>query len=201
MGLRREEPTTNLSSNIPYLAQTALRTSSSGSGSSNERLLCLPLHQHMTSVNSDDYRKRRSIARAPLLRRSITLSCSFSPTDALLVDCSFLCIFYRAGVVTSLSFPICFYICLANHSAVSKPHPTEGAEKYAGCGFPGSCKVCCAVCTPLCAGRCAPCLCCSLFFCCRDFAFSNDHYLFLRNKQNAYEHIHPPHSMTCAYLA
>ena len=50
------------------------------------------------------------------------------------------------------------------------------------------------------AGRCEPCLCCSLFFCCRDFAFSNGHELFLRNKQNAYEHTQPPH-MTRAYLA
>ena len=65
---------------------------------------------------------------------------------------------------------------------MSKPHPAEGAEIHADCGFPGSCKVCCAVCTPLCAGRCAPCLCCSLFFGCRDFAFSNDHDIFLRNK-------------------
>ena len=32
-----------------------------------------------------------------------------------------------------------FYICLANHSAVSKPHPTAGDEIYAGCGIPGYC--------------------------------------------------------------
>ena len=54
------------------------------------------------------------------------------------------------------SFPTLLYICLTNHTAVSKLHPTEGAEIFACCGFPGSCKVCCAVCTPLCAGRCAP---------------------------------------------
>ena len=96
-----------------------------------------------------------------------------------------------------------FYLSLANHSAVSKPHPTEGAEIYAGCGILGGCKMCCAVCTPLCAGRCAACLCFSLFFCCRDFAFSNIHDIFFRNKQNAYEYIHPPHvpHMTRAYLA
>ena len=86
-----------------------------------------------------------------------------------------------------------FYFCLANHSVVSKPLPTEGAEIYAGCGIPGCCRVCCAVCTPFCAGRCAACLCCSLFFRCRDFAFSNVHDIFLRNKQSAYEHIHPPY--------
>ena len=76
-----------------------------------------------------------------------------------------------------------FHLCLANHSAVSKPHPTEGDEIYAGCGIPGCCEVCCAVCTPLCGGRCAACLCCLLFFCCRDLAFSNVYDMFLRNKQ------------------
>ena len=58
------------------------------------------------------------------------------------------------------------YICftyLANYSAVSKPHPTEGSEIYTGCGNPRCDKVCCAVCTPLCAGRCARRLCCWLF--------------------------------------
>ena len=76
-----------------------------------------------------------------------------------------------------------FYLRLANHSAISQPHPTEGAETYAGCGVPRCCNVCCAVYTPLCGRRCAACLCCPLFFCCRDFAFSNVHDIFLRNKQ------------------
>ena len=75
-----------------------------------------------------------------------------------------------------------YILCLANPSAESKPHPMEGAEVYAGCEIPGSCKVCCVVCTPLCAGRCAPCM-RSLFVCCRDFAFSKNHDIFLRNKQ------------------
>ena len=77
-----------------------------------------------------------------------------------------------------------FHLRLANHSAVSKPHPTEGDGLYAGCGIPGCREVYCAVCTPLCGGRCAACLCCSLFFCGRDFAFPNVHDMFLRNKQN-----------------
>ena len=47
-----------------------------------------------------------------------------------------------------------FCICLANHSAVSKPHPTEGTEIYTGCGNPRCYKVCFAVCS-LCAGRCS----------------------------------------------
>ena len=100
--------------------------------------------------------------------------------------------------------PTFFYICVANHSVVSKPHSTEVTEIYAGYGFPGWCKVCCAVCTPLCAGRCAPCLCCSLFFCCRDFAFSNGHGIFLEiNKTRTNTSIHltcVPH-MTRAYVA
>ena len=41
------------------------------------------------------------------------------------------------------------YICIANHSAVSKPHPTEGAEIYAGCGCPGSCVKCAVRCARL----------------------------------------------------
>ena len=64
LGSRREEPTTNSSSNIPCLAHIVLRTAAAaaaaaGSGSSNERMLCEPLHQHLTSVNSEDYRERR----------------------------------------------------------------------------------------------------------------------------------------------
>ena len=55
------------------------------------------------------------------------------------------------------------------------------------------------MCTPLCYGRGAPCLCCSLFFCCRAFTFFNGHDLFLRNMQYAYEHIHLSH-MTRDYL-
>ena len=157
-GLRRQEPTANSSGNIPHLAHIVLRTAAAaGSGSSNERMLCESLHQHLTSVNSDYYRERQCIERAPPHRRSKTLSYLFGSTDALLAVCSFLCLFYRAGVATSLSFPTFFYIGLANHNAVRKPHPTEGAEIYAGCGFPGSCKECGAVCTPLCAGRCTPC--------------------------------------------
>ena len=105
MGLRREEPTTNSSRSIPYLAYIVLRTvvAAADSGSSNERLLCEPLHQHVTSVNSEDYRVR-CIARAPLLGRCKTLSYLFGPMDALLAVCAFLCLFYRACVVTSLSF-------------------------------------------------------------------------------------------------
>ena len=77
-----------------------------------------------------------------------------------------------------------FYSCLANHGAVSKPHPTEGDEIFAGCRIPGCCGVCRAVCTPLCRGRCAAYLCCLQFFCCRDFVFSNVHdMVVLRNKQ------------------
>ena len=73
-------------------------------------------------------------------------------------------------------FPSCyhgpfFYMCLANQSVVSKPHPTEGAEIYTGCGIPRCYKVCCTVCTPLRAGRCAHCLYCSLFFRCLDCSF------------------------------
>ena len=105
-----------------------------------------------------------------------------------------MCIFFRADVVALFRLPTFFYICVANHSVVSKPHSTEVTEIYAGYGFPGWCKVCCAVCTPLGAGRCAPCMCCSLFLRCRHFAFSSGHDLFLRNIQNAYEHIHPPHT-------
>ena len=97
-----------------------------------------------------------------------------------------------------------FYLRLANHSAVRKLHPTEGAEIYASCGIPACCKVCCAVCTRarrsvLVVAHPA----CALFFRCRDFDFSNGHDNFLRNKPNAYEHIHPPYvpHMTGAYLA
>ena len=69
----------------------------------------------------------------------------------------FFCQFFRAGVLTSFNVPS-FYIFLANHSAVIKPHPTKGAEIYcciqAG-GILAATEVCCEGCTPLCAGRCA----------------------------------------------
>ena len=132
--------------------------------------------QHVASVN---YRDRRCIAWAPLPGRSETLSYLFGATCALLAVWSFLS-FFRAGVVASFRFPTFFLqLCLANHSAVSKLHPAEGAEICAGCEFPGSCEGCCAVRTPLCAGRCAPCLCCSLFFCCRDLLFPTATIVFL----------------------
>ena len=71
------------------------------------------------------------------------------------------------------------FLHMPNHSAVSKPHPTEGAEIYTGCGCgsPRCYEMCCAVCacTSLCAGRCARRLCCWFFFCCLDFSLSNGH--------------------------
>ena len=48
---------------------------------------------------------------------------------------------------------------MRNHIAVRKPHPTESAEIYTGCGNPRCYKLCCAVCTLICARRCACCLC------------------------------------------
>ena len=78
--------------------------------------------------------------------------CLVRRMDALLAVCSFLCQFFQAFHDNSST-----YICLANHSAVSKPHPTEGAETYTGCRIPRCYKVCWALCTPLGAGRCARC--------------------------------------------
>ena len=62
------------------------------------------------------------------------LSCLFGETDALLVVCSFLVHFFRAGVVASFSLRELLTRYVPNHSAVSKPHPTQGAEIYTGCG-------------------------------------------------------------------
>ena len=81
-------------------------------------------------------------------------------------------------------------LCLTNHSAVSIPHPTESAEIYAGCGIPGCCIVCWAVYTPLCGGRCAACLHCSFFLCCRQFVSSDVHDIILRNKRKNVR-VHP----------
>ena len=75
------------------------------------------------------------------------------------------------------------YICIANHSAVSKPHPTEGAEIYciqaAGILAATKCAVRCAH-RPVLVVVHAACLCCcwSFFFCCcLDFSFSNGHVI------------------------
>ena len=117
----------------------------------------------------------------------------FGPTDVLLAVRSFLFIFSEQASLVRLGYHgTFFYLCLANHSAVSKPNPTEGAEIYAGCGIPGCCKACCAMLTPLCGRRCAAYLCCSLFFCCRDFDFSNVHGTFSEiNKMRTSTSIHP----------
>ena len=141
-----------------------------------------------------NYRDRRCIARVPLLGQSKTISYLFGPTDALFAVSSFLCLFSEQALLVRLGYHgTLFYLCLANHSAVSKRHPAEGAEIYSGCGIPGCCKVCCAVCTPLCGVVVQPtCLCCSLFFCCRDFAFSNVHDIFSEmNKTRTSTSIHP----------
>ena len=116
--------------------------------------------------HSEDYRDRRCIAQAPLLGRSKAHSSFSSPTLLFCSDgCSarsllIFCQFFQAGVANSFKVPS-FYILLANHSAVSQPHPTKGAEIYccihAG-GILAATEVCCAGCTPLCAGRCARCL-------------------------------------------
>ena len=93
---------------------------------------------------------------------------------------------YPADVVGSFRLPwyIFTYALLSTALCVNRiPRKAMTYTSYAGCGIPGCCEVCCAVCTPLCGGRCAACLCCSLFFCCRDFAFSNVHDMFVRNKQ------------------
>ena len=110
--------------------------------------------------------------------------------------CSLLvfCVFCPSGRrrFVYLNMVIFFSSCLANHSAVTKPHPTEGAAVYAGCGIPGCCEVCCAVYTPLCGGRCAAYLRCSLFFGCREFAFSNVHDICsLVNQTRTSISIHP----------
>ena len=90
----REGHRAGSSSNIPYLAHVVFRTAAIGSGSGNERLLCEPLHQNLPSENSGDYRERRCIARAPLFRRSKTMSYSFGPTDTLIEVLFFFCLFY-----------------------------------------------------------------------------------------------------------
>ena len=96
-----------------------------------------------------------------------------------------------------------FYTRLANHSAVSKPHPAEGAGIYRSMQAAGflaaiKCAVRCArpsvlvVVHPDCVVHCS--------FVVVTLPFSNVHDILLGNKQNAYEHIHPP-QMTRAYLA
>ena len=49
---------------------------------------------------------------------AVTLSYLFGPTDALLAVCSFLCLFHRAGAVTSLSFPTFFTYALLTLSLI-----------------------------------------------------------------------------------
>ena len=131
--------------------------------------MCEPRHQHLTSVNSEDYRDRRCIARVPLVEQSKTLSSFLGPTDG----CSACSLLFFGSAFPSSYHGTSTFLYLYLDSVVSKPHPTEGAEKYTGCGIPRCYIVCCAMCTSLCAGCCARCMCCSLFFRFLSFSFSN----------------------------
>ena len=73
------------------------------------------------------------------------------------------------------------YICLANHSAVLKYMQAAGFLAAVKCAV-----VRCA--RPSVRSLCTLLVLFVVFFGCRDFAFSNDHDICLRNKQNAYEH-------------
>ena len=115
----------------------------------------------LASVNSKDYRDRRCIARRLSSDDPNCILLSLVRLYFFLRDgCSagsllFFCLFFRAGVVHFVQCSIS-YKFLANHSAVSQPHPTKGAERYcciqAG-GILAATEVCCAGYT--CAGRCA----------------------------------------------
>ena len=164
MGLRREDPTTNSSSNTPYPAHIVLRTAAAASsGSSNERLLCEPLYQHLTSITERGDASRGRLSLDDLKRSLICLV-----RRMLFLQFALFCVFFseQASLVRLGYHGTLFFLCLANNSAVNKPHSTEGAEICSGCGISGCCKLCCSVGTPLCGGRCAACLRCSLLFCC-----------------------------------
>ena len=91
----------------------------------------------------------------------------------LFLQFALFCVFFseQASLVRLGYHGTLFFLCLANNSAVNKPHSTEGAEICSGCGISGCCKLCCSVGTPLCGGRCAACLRCSLLFCCLWLSF------------------------------
>ena len=122
--------------------------------------MCQPRRHQKPSLGQLRRLPRQAMHRAGVSPRTIpTALFFFGPTDAPLAAFPFLCQFFRAGVATSFRFHIILHcICLANHSAVSQPHPTEG-DKICCCiqaeGILAATEVCCAVCIPPCAGRCA----------------------------------------------
>ena len=157
----------NSSSSITYFSHIVPCTSSAvGSASRNERWLCKPRHNTCSrstlksTETGDASRGRRFLNN---LKRFLIYLVS-GPTYALLAICSFLCLFFRAGVVASSRLERDnFYLCLANHSAVGKSQPAEGSGLYATAGFLTAAKfaVRCArrsvlvVVHPTCAVRCS----------------------------------------------
>ena len=70
-----------------------------------------------------------------------------------------------------------------------------GRRWHSGCCISSCFEVCYAVCPPLCAGRYAPYVCYSLFFCCGDLFVSNGHESFPRNKERKSTPFHPMYRM------
>ena len=125
---------------------------------------------------------QRCIARAPLLGRSKPHSLLFLVRRMRCWQLAFCVSVFPSRRRYFVSVPS-FYICRANHSAVSKPHPTEGADMHcciqaAGILAATKCAVRCAHRSVLVVVH-AACLCCWLFFfCCLDFSsFSNAHVI------------------------
>ena len=168
MGLRREEPLTKSAAaevslvvvRVPTTPKTWPRstpeTTETGDASRGR-------------LSSDDQNRSLSpvLVRRMLCWQLALVCVSFSEQASLL----------RSGYV------FLHILCLANHSAVSKPHSTEGAEIYciqaAGILAATKCAVRCAH-RPVLVVVHAACLCCcwSFFFCCcLDFSFSNGHVI------------------------
>ena len=105
------------------------RSSSTGSCASRDDT------KDLASVNSEDHRVRRCIARRFSLDGPDCIVMFLVQLYLFwLGGCSagsllFFCQFFRAGVVTSFNVPS-FYAFLDNRSAVIQPHPTKGAEIY-----------------------------------------------------------------------
>ena len=138
--------------------------------------------KNLALANSEDYRDKRCIAWEPLHGRSKPHSLFFGPADALLAACSFLCQFFRAGVVTS--FRLHIFKCALLTTALWVSRIRRKALKHTAVyrlresSLPLKCAVRCTH-RPVLVVLHAACLCCWLFVFCRldSSPFPNGHVI------------------------
>ena len=131
-------PTTACTSNISHLARTVPRAAATASSRSSNVVV-------RTATPTPDLGQLRRLPRqvmhrADVFPRTIENTPFWSDGCMLFLQFAPFCVSFSEQLHHgTFGSYICLahftYICLANHSAVSKPHPTEGAEICTRCGI------------------------------------------------------------------